>query len=366
MRRKIFLAWIFTVMICGCSSSNISLELSYTPISIDSTDTISVSFNDCFDILSCIPLEETEDCHVASVRRVEFFEGNYYISSSNANVGLAVFDDKGGFVRRIGQRGNGHGEYVNLYDFAIDKKNRHILLLCNRSSLVKEYLLDGTFLKEKNIHATSLSSIACVDGLFLCPTNHQGFTRSESDSLFYVFDENLDFKRKHTYISRNDLGMSSMISASIRSYGNRFVYTDFHEHRTFILNKDGDVETCFEYKKDKMVPIDAFESAATFMEKQFDYDFIMDSAILENKCITLYKEGRSMKLSINRFDGECIINKPTSNLIPDFIGYEDDCILSVVSLESLKSLNCNVYDTYKGNACYFILKYKLKDKYKSA
>lgn len=352
------------IMVCSCSQK--TTEQPYTQIILDSNDTITVSFNDCFEISSYIPLEETEECHITSIRRIESFEGNYYISSSNANVGLVVFDNKGKFVRKIGRKGRGHGEYVDIYDFTIDKKNRRILLLCNKSSFIKEYLLDGTFLKEKNIHETSLNDIACIDGLFICPTNHQGFTRSKCDSLFYIFDENLDFKRKHTYISRNDLGMSSVISASIRSYGERFVYTDFQEHHTFILSKYGDVETSFEYKKDKMAPIDAFESAATFMEKQFDYDFIMNSAILEDKCITLYKEGRGIKLSINRFDGGCIINKPTSNLIPDFIGYEDDCILSVVSLESLKSLKSNVCDNYQGKACYFVIKYKLKDKYRLA
>lgn len=366
MRNITFSIGIFVTMLLVYSCKNKPTESSYTQIILDSTDTISASFNDFFEISSCIPLEETKDCHITSVRRVEFFEGNYYISSSNANVGLVVFDDKGRFVRRIGGKGKGRGEYIEIYDFTINKKNKHILLLCDRSSLIKEFSIDGTFLKGKIIHETSLSNIACTDGLFLCPTNHQGFTKNESDSLFYIFDENLDFKRKHTYISRNDLGIPSIIPANIRSYGDRFVYTDFHEHRTFILNKNGDIETCFEYKKDKMLPTDAFESAATFMEKQFDYDFITNSAILENKCITLYKEGRSMKLSINRFDGECIINKPTSDLIPDFIGYEDNCILSVVSLESLKSLNKSVYNNYKGNACFFIIKYKLKDKYRLA
>lgn len=361
MNQLRLLVLIFLSVVFFCSCSNNVLELSCTPIILDSTDTISISFDDCFEITSCIPLEETSDCYMSSPRRVEFFKGKYYVSSSNADFGLVVYDAKGSFVSRIGKKGHGRGEYTNIYDFSIDQKNRRILIICDKSSLVKVYSLDGIFQKEKVIHNTLLSNLACVNGLVLCPTNHQGFTKYPSDSLFYIFDENLNFVKKHTYISNNSLGMTSPIPSNIRTYGEKFVYSDFHEHRTFILNKYGDIEKCFQYEEDGLVPIAALKSPKIFMANQFVYDFILGSAIVDEKCITTYKAGRRMKLSINNNNGDCIVNKPLSTLLPDFHGYENNQILSVISIETLKSLTKTSFHNYIGNARYFIIKYKLKE-----
>ena len=352
--------WVLLVLMTVCSCSYKPLELSYTPISLNSTDTNSVSFDDCFEISSCIPLEETENCHITDVRRIELFEDNYYVCSSNANTGLVVYDAKGRFLRRIGNKGNGHGEYTNILDFAIDKKNRRIILLCNRSSLVKIYSLEGIFQEEKVLHDTSLSNLACIDGVILCPTNHQGFTSYEEDSLFYIFDESLNFIKKKIYISNNNLGMSSFIPSNTRTYGNKFVYSDFHEHRTFILNKHGDVEKCYEYQKDRLIPISALKDTKVFLDNQFDYDFILNSVILNGKCKTVYKEGQRMKLSINRNDGECVINKPLSVVLPDFLGCDNEEILSIISLDNLKAISSNPNKDY-GTTDYYIIRYKAKN-----
>ena len=144
---RITLFTIVTILlVSSCSDKTIGLNC--VPIVLDSTDTTSISFDDCFEVLSCIPLEENEEGYISSVRRIEYFDGHYYIGSSNANVGLLVFDRTGKFVRRIGRKGNGHGEYTNIYDFSIDRKNRRVLMFCNRSSLIKVYSLDGEFQNE--------------------------------------------------------------------------------------------------------------------------------------------------------------------------------------------------------------------------
>ena len=357
---RITLFTIVTILlVSSCSDKTIGLNC--VPIVLDSTDTTSISFDDCFEVLSYIPLEENEEGYISSVRRIEYFDGHYYIGSSNANVGLLVFDRTGKFVRRIGRKGNGYGEYTNIYDFSIDRKNRRVLMFCNRSSLIKVYSLDGEFQNEVILHNTSLNDLACINGLILCSTNHQGFTREQEDSLFYIFDENFRFVKKHTYISDNSIGMSSCMPASIRTYSNRFVYSDFHEHRLFVLNRHGEVETCLEYEKDKLIPLSALKTPKLFVKNQFEYDFIFGSAILGDKCITAYKENKQMKLSINKINGDCILNRPLSTLLPDFMGYDDNSFLSIVSAEYLKSLNVKLLLDNHVGVNYYIIKYRLKN-----
>lgn len=361
MKKVLFISQcvICSIFLGACSDK--TLDLSCTSILLNSSDTVSSSFGDFFDITMCLPLEETENSHINTIRRVEFFEGNYYVSNSSGDIGLLVFNKEGKFVRKIGSKGNGRGEYTNIIDFSIDKKNRRILLLCNRSSLVKVYSLDGTFQKEKILHKTSLNDFACVNGLILCTTNHQGFTENENDSLFYIFDENLNYIKKHTYIPDNNIGTTSLIPSNIRAWGNKFVYSDFHEHRTFLLNDHGEIENCFKYEEDDLVSLKEQKSMKKFMEGQINYSFILSSSILNNKCITVYKVGQRIRLSINNSNGEHIANKPI-NSFPYFMGYDGDQALSAVSFDELKSLN--ITPNHKGidKVCYYIIKYKLKDK----
>lgn len=60
--------------------------------------------------------------------------------------GLIVYDIQGNFVRKIGRKGNGPGEYSYGSAFAIDKENRKIYLLDRNKILIYNY--DGHFQKE--------------------------------------------------------------------------------------------------------------------------------------------------------------------------------------------------------------------------
>ncbi|GAA3640355.1 6-bladed beta-propeller [Flavivirga jejuensis] len=70
-----------------------------------------------------------------------------YIMDSNYKK-LLVFDLQGKFVRKIGTRGNGPGEYQNLTDFHVDSIGNTIILDGNREKLYW-YDSSGKFLKDK-------------------------------------------------------------------------------------------------------------------------------------------------------------------------------------------------------------------------
>lgn len=349
-----------SIFIWSCSDK--TFDIACVNIPLNSSDTTKSSFNDYFEITMCLPLEDSKDCHITFARRIEFFENKYYVFSSNGNMGLFVFNKDGKFIKRIGERGNGHGEYSNILDFTLDKKNRRLLLLCNRPSFVKVYSLDGMFMEDKVLDNTSLSDIACVNGLILCPTNHQGFTKNESDSLFYVFDENFRIVKKHTFISDNSIGITSFIPSNTKAFGDKFIFSDFHEHRTFILNSQGEIDKCFKYENDELVSLKNQKNMKLFMDNQIKSSFILSSSILDDKCITFYKAGKSINLSINKLDGECIINN-TIKSFPYFLGYDGSQALSAVTQDELKLLNIKTKYDNANNHGFYIIKYRLKEKY---
>ena len=351
---------LFFMFIWSCSDRTFDIE--YVNISLNSSDTVISSFNDYFEVTECLPLEGPVESQVSFARRIEFFEDEYYVFSSNGNVGLFVFDKNGKFVRQIGNKGNGRGEYSNILDFSIDKKNRRILMICNRCSLVKIFTLDGEYIEDKVLHETSLSDIACINGLIVCPTNHQGFTRNESDSLFYIFDEKFNFLNKHTFVSDNRIGTTSFIPSSIKSYGDKFIYSDFHEHRTFLLNGKGEIVRCFKYEEEDLISLENQKSIKRFMDNQVKSSFILSSSLFNDNCVTFYKAGKEVRISINKYDGERVVNTSIGSF-PYFLGYDGDKAISAVPFEELKALNVENKSNYTTNKNYYIIKYKLRSKY---
>lgn len=355
---------ITTVLLALYSASFFSCsdklsDIACVKIPLNSSDTTTASFGDYFSITKCLQLEGSKDCQISFARKVEYFENEYYVLSSNGNIGLFVYDKNGKFVRQIGNKGNGRGEYTNIFDFAIDRKNRRILLLCNKKSYIKVFSLNGKYLEDKTLHETSLSDIACINGLTICPTNHQGFTMKETDSLFYVFDENFNLIKKHTFIPENSIGTTSFIPSNMKAYGEKFVFSDFHEHRTFLLDERGNIERCFKYEGNNLTSLDDQKNIKNFMDNVQKYSFILSSSILDNKCITFYKTGKETRISICKIDGERIVDTPIKSF-PYFLGYDGEQALSAVSHSELNALGVKVQDNGSENADYYIIKYKLR------
>lgn len=333
-------------------------DITYVNIPLNSSDTTAASFGNYFTITKCLQLEGSGDCQISFARKVEYYDNKYYVFSSNGNVGIFVYDENGKFVRRIGNKGNGRGEYTNIFDFAIDRKNHRILLLCNRKSYIKVFSLDGEYIEEKTLHETSFSDIACVNGLILCPTNHQGFTKNEDDSLFYVFDEKFNLIKKHTFIPENCIGTTSFIPSNTKTYKDNFIFSDFHEHRTFLLNDQGNIEKCFKYEESNLTSLEDQKHIKGFMDNVQTSSFILSSAILDNKCITFYKAGKKTRISINKMNGERILDTPVKTF-PYFLGYDGEQALSAVSHSELKALGVKLQDEEEVSPNYYIIKYRL-------
>lgn len=74
---------------------------------------ISLLFEDSADI---IPLETTSECLISEIQKFEYRNQLMYVSDAGGQT-IYVFDENGKYLRSIGQRGNGPGEYSKLSDF---------------------------------------------------------------------------------------------------------------------------------------------------------------------------------------------------------------------------------------------------------
>jgi hypothetical protein len=96
--------------------------------------------------LKYVPLETDTACLVQNITNAFLTDSFIFISDYNR---LLKFDINGKYLKQIGSKGRGPGEYPSLGNFIIDENNREIYVLSSRIVLV--YDLDGNFKRDFKI-----------------------------------------------------------------------------------------------------------------------------------------------------------------------------------------------------------------------
>lgn len=130
-------------MCISCGSYNAAtMYADADTISIDgATRCDSLIFSDFFKAPKVVLLETKPECVVQNIRSLEIYKEDIYILDDRANK-LYVFDGNGKFKRTISSPGRGHGEYMKLADFSIDRTKEIIYLLDEATDEILKFSLD--------------------------------------------------------------------------------------------------------------------------------------------------------------------------------------------------------------------------------
>lgn len=135
-----------------------------------------------------IPLEFCEDCIIGDFTKVLKLEDGFVISDKQISGQVYKFSDKGIFQFRIGNKGDGLGNYVLPFDISlVPGTDRLAVLDQNQQKILFYALSDGSFIEEipinfqaKSIHFISPNKLAIhFDGQF---------SGLEKDSLAGILD----------------------------------------------------------------------------------------------------------------------------------------------------------------------------------
>ena len=170
---------IVLVLVASCKNEN------NTNIRNDNIETISfyknyqekLPYSSFVDTIELIPLETTEKSLIGEITRVVFDDNKYYVRSTNGmqNAKLYVFDDAGKYLKQIGEKGNGPGEYILFKDFSINS-NHDIIIADAQKFLV--YDEDGVF-----SYAISLDTFFSAKEI-VCTTTNDILALYASPDLF--------------------------------------------------------------------------------------------------------------------------------------------------------------------------------------
>ncbi|NPD91630.1 6-bladed beta-propeller [Xylanibacter muris] len=146
---KFLLNISFAAALCSCSVDrvvSVAHSVDVAKINIDSAlKEKSVRMSSYFKAPKTIILETGPESAIGEVRSMEMFEGKIFVLDTKSQA-LFVFDGNGKYLHKIGRRGKGHGEYVDLSDFSIDRKNGIIYLWDEALDMAHKYnISDGGY-----------------------------------------------------------------------------------------------------------------------------------------------------------------------------------------------------------------------------
>lgn len=115
-------------------------------INIDTLESQGIAFiSSYFKSVTPIFLETTDDCLIRYIDAVQVSKDYIFILDRSSRA-LYTFNKDGKFMGKIGKVGSGPGEYNNISDFSIDKKNQVVYILDMQKSNIASYDFKGKYI----------------------------------------------------------------------------------------------------------------------------------------------------------------------------------------------------------------------------
>lgn len=122
----------------------------------------SVKTSELIDSIWYVPLETNDSSLLSYIDQVNEFNGSYVILDILAET-ILVFDKKGKFIRQLGSRGKGPGEYLHPTAFTIDRDSNEIVVHDDYTSKIIHYDKDGVLKREEMMKYSFLQFIKTGD-----------------------------------------------------------------------------------------------------------------------------------------------------------------------------------------------------------
>jgi len=140
---------VMTIILFSCSTETNSTTTGVETINIDVNKFKERGLlSDLIEPKDFIALETNDSCLINTISKVVIFEETIFVLDRNSQK-IFRFDIDGNYLGRIGQTGEGPGEYLEIQDLAIDKENRKIYVPDYYK--VNVYELNGQFVKSSKL-----------------------------------------------------------------------------------------------------------------------------------------------------------------------------------------------------------------------
>ncbi|MCS6973335.1 MAG: 6-bladed beta-propeller [Cyclobacteriaceae bacterium] len=148
------LSFICLLVLCiSCNRNEKAVAYELKKIHVPEKVTPSVKLSSWAHEIVILPLQTTPSSLIDNVGRIVTTDNYILISGSS----IWLFDKSGNFLRTIGKRGEGPGEYASVYDVIMNEDERIVEVLDRDRQKVLTYTMDGSFVGSWSAEIYSLS-----------------------------------------------------------------------------------------------------------------------------------------------------------------------------------------------------------------
>lgn len=276
----IFLIFLFVFYMC--SKSTIKNGEDILEIDITNLPKKTIGYGDSIYLKSSrvVELATTDASLIGQIHQLEIFDNKIYILDGLTST-ILVYDLDGRYVNKIGMKGSGGGEYLNVNSFYIDEKENTINIVDNLRSTVLRYSKEGHFMQKIGHNNSSLNfakKIKVIGDLLFC----YAATNWDGNNMYFIADKNNLSKLKEV---RKYVG-NYTVTRSFNFSNQPFACIDGELHFSSLFT-----DTIFSYKNDTIFPCIIIKNkpnvSSTILNKrledcQYDYRYIIKEILREN------------------------------------------------------------------------------------
>ncbi|TKG94493.1 6-bladed beta-propeller [Puteibacter caeruleilacunae] len=290
------------------------------------------NLNDVFVDFKYIPLETRKESLFGSIDKFMKYNGFFFILDKVRKKKIFIFDEHGKFVRTIGKIGKGPGEYVNIEDFTIDKRNGNIQILAFPSTVLT-YGFNGTFLSSRKLTTNALLwSISSNNDCYVCASNHQSVLTGKEACLIFKYDLEFNLLEKKIDVLPAYIGLPPLTPNPLLYDKERISYFDSFNSQVHlnISDKESDQVIKFDFNGNE-VPLEDLKDPQGFFTNQFKYSFFINALIADDILLTKFINNGKHHLSLVDLKDESFLSYKSESWLPDLLFYEDNTFYSSMS-----------------------------------
>ena len=221
-------------------------------IPITDFETTYGKLSDFAEEVKMIPLEFTDNSILGEIKKVVMSDQFIFIMEKHNCEGVYVFDHTGKLQYRIGTRGEGPKEFINLGDFSINEEEELIYLFDQSRTKILVFTFDNQFVKDipMDYYATDMEY---QDGLFYLYREQASYGIPLYSLV--IKDLNGDLVGKYYPMPKEDLAYISSCIFSKRE--DNILFAQNMNDSVFVLS-DGKLSPLYyiDYKGKSMKPED--------------------------------------------------------------------------------------------------------------
>lgn len=278
MKYKFLIISVLLILFSSCTSKTSKDLFDVTSIKATLNDAKTLRASDCFEEISYIPLETSDDFLLGYIGRMQIEGDSIYFLSGKSVYGFDLNTGKG--IINLSKLGNGPGEYKSLFDFIVDKNTRNIELLDNNGKKIFVYDSKGNFQYSLNLPFMPFAFLKKTSGLYCFYNNNLKSEISSSKIVDYDVESQ---KIRKEYFPINDM------MAEYFFLGNEKI---FNESSKRLYCHISPVDTIYKYSEELgFIPsfhLDFMEHAAPSSFYEERYRDIMDFSEAADKNDYIY------------------------------------------------------------------------------